>query len=66
MNNMHNKYLSSASEVSSEMGNEIERTTSFANAVSQHAFDKYGLNAAATTSEGNALISALDEFFGKL
>ena len=40
----------------------FKRTHTFINNVSEYAYKKYGLNAAATTAEHNALIAALDEY----
>lgn len=61
---MKDKYLKSINAIVTKSGNyDIERSISFANEVSQYANDHYKLNAAATTSEGDALIDALDEYF---
>ena len=42
---------------------DTKRTITFANSVSQLAFDRHGLNPTATLPEQNALCNALDRFF---
>jgi len=57
---MIEKYLEIIREI--DDGN-AERNTSFANSVSQLAYDRYGLNAANSSSAHDSLCAALDQYF---
>lgn len=58
---MKSKFKKAIEHVVNQLGG-FERTPTFVNKVSEYANKKYGLNAAATTAEHNALIAALDEY----
>lgn len=60
---MVDKFAECVEEVAARFGYDCERNPAFNNAVSMLANEKYGLNAAATTGEHNALIEALDNYF---
>jgi hypothetical protein len=57
---MIKKYL----EIINELDNgNAERNPTFVNSVSQLAYDRHGMNAAAETQVQNALHNALDQYF---